>query len=78
MILFSAVWDCDATGVKDDGEKNGELIRCKKTETVSRGRFRYLYTRVVTYIVKYERMYSLCRVRRGSLGVVCIVCMLPL
>ena len=52
MILFSAVWDCEATGVKDDGEKNGELIRCKKTETVSRGRFRYLYTRVVTYIVK--------------------------
>ena len=34
------------------------------------------YTHVVTYIEKEERMHDSCRVRRGSLGTVCIGCVL--
>ena len=33
--------------------------------------------RVVTYVVKEERMHDSYRVRCGSLGVVCIGCVLP-
>ena len=32
------------------------------------------YTHLVTYIEKEERMHESCRVRRGSLGTVCIEC----
>ena len=38
MILLSAVWNYDTTVVKDDGE----LIRVKRTESVSRGKVRDL------------------------------------
>ena len=36
------------------------------------------YTRVVTYIVQEERIQNSCRVRRESLGAVCIGCVVPL
>ena len=34
-------------------------------------------TRVVIYIVKEEWIQKSCRVRRGSLGAVCIGCVVP-
>ena len=34
--------DCEATGVKDGEEKDGELRQFKRTETVARGRLRDL------------------------------------
>ena len=42
VILLSAMWNHGTTGVQDDGEKAGELIRVKRTKTVSRGRVRDL------------------------------------
>ena len=42
MILLSDVWSYEAIGVKDDGDKSGELICVKRTETVLRDRLRDL------------------------------------
>ena len=42
MTLLSAVWDFEVTDVKDNGENDEELIRVKRTETVSRGILRDL------------------------------------
>ena len=38
----------------------------------------WVYTRVVTDLVKEERMHASCCVRRESLGAVCIGCVVPL
>ena len=42
MILLSVVWYFEATGVKDERKKVGELRRVKRTENVSRKRLRDL------------------------------------
>ena len=34
------MWDCEAIGVKEDGERAGGRIRGKRTETVLRDRLR--------------------------------------
>ena len=40
MIILSGMWYCEAISVKYNGEKAGELICVKRTETVSRDRLR--------------------------------------
>lgn len=54
MILLSAMWDCEATSVKDDGERTGELIRVKrKINCVERQiEVSWSYSRITTYIGK--------------------------
>ena len=39
-VRLSAGWDCDGTGVQEDGERAGGRIRVKRTEQVLRGRER--------------------------------------
>ena len=39
-VLLSAGWDCDSTGVQEDGERVGGRIRVKRVEKVLRGRER--------------------------------------
>ena len=35
--MLSVVWNCEVTGVMEDGEKAERLIRVKRTETMLRG-----------------------------------------
>ena len=39
-VLLSAGWDCDGTGVQENGERVGGQIRVKRVEKVLRGRER--------------------------------------
>ena len=72
-------WNCGATSVKGSGEKAERVNMCQENREWSerKGKGPWSYSRVVTYNRNCEWLHELCRVRRESLGAVCIGCVVP-
>ena len=70
------LWDCRCNG--SGGEGWGVNMGQEDRDWVKRQIEGPLgHTRIVTYIVKEEWIQNSCRVRRESLGAVCIGCVVP-